>query len=163
MDDMLFFDLIRVAIGRQERMSCAPSRDDWEALFAMAEKQALLGVCFAGVGRLQKMGADVPMDLYMKWLAVAANIQQRNELLNRGCVKVQQLLAEGEYRNDVLERNERLFEEQIELFMLFFGNEQLTDEQRWDFVEAYFTGTPVETLRQQYGADLPPVSIDSLL
>ena len=76
---------------------------------------------------------------------------------------LRQLLAEGEYRNEVLERNERLFEEQIELFMLFFGNEQLTDEQRWDFVEAYFTGTPVETLRQQYGADLPPVSIDSLL
>ena len=54
----LFFDLIRVAIGRQECLSGAPSREDWEALFAMAEKQALMGVCFAGIGRLQKVGAD---------------------------------------------------------------------------------------------------------
>ena len=102
MTKSLFFDLIRVAIGRQERMSCAPSRDEWEALFAMAEKQALMGVCFAGVGRLLRQGADVPMDLYMKWLAVAANIQQRNELLNRGCVKVQQLLAEEGMTSSIL-------------------------------------------------------------
>ena len=98
----LFFDLIRVAIGRQECLSGAPSREDWEALFAMAEKQALMGVCFAGIGRLQKVGADVPMDLYMKWLAVAANIQQRNELLNRGCVRVQQLLAEEGMTSSIL-------------------------------------------------------------
>ena len=60
-----------------------------------------------------------------------------------------QRLADGEdYRNLILENNERIFAEQIRLFTLFFGNDRLSDEQRWDFIEAYFTGTSVEQLEQ---------------
>ena len=84
----LFFELIRVSIGRQERLSHTPTEMEWRELYALAEKQALIGVCFTGVQRLQKLGYDIPMDLYMKWLGMAAKIQQRNELMNRRCVEV---------------------------------------------------------------------------
>lgn len=40
------------------------------------------------------------------------------------------------------------FEEQIDLFSSFFGTDILTDDQRWDFVEEYFTGTSVEELKR---------------
>lgn len=56
------------------------------------------------------------------------------------------LAATGEYHNQILESNERIFEEQMKLFSYFFGHTELTDEQRWNFVEAYFTGTPVDEL-----------------
>lgn len=35
----------------------------------------------------------------------------------------------GDYQNYVLENNEKIFQEQIELFWLFFGNIKLSDEQ----------------------------------
>lgn len=78
----LFFELIRVAIGRQERLSHAPNEMECRQLYTLAEKQAVIGVCFAGIQRLQKMGYDIPTDLYMKWLGLTAKIQQRNELMN---------------------------------------------------------------------------------
>ncbi|MBQ8673198.1 MAG: ATP-dependent DNA helicase RecQ [Bacteroides sp.] len=64
---------------------------------------------------------------------------------------LQQLADDGEYRNQILENNERIFEEQMELYRLFFGSNTLTDEQRWDFVERYFTGATVEELKKDYG------------
>lgn len=67
---------------------------------------------------------------------------------------MKELAASGEYRNRILENNERIFQEQIRLFTLFFGNGHLTDTQRWDFVEDYFTGCPVEELERRY----PPVA-----
>ena len=58
--------------------------------------------------------------------------------------------ASGDYRNQVLENNEKIFQEQIELFRLFFGNTKLSDEQRWEFIEDYFTGMSLEGLKEKY-------------
>lgn len=63
---------------------------------------------------------------------------------------LQQLAEAGDYRNHILDTNERIFEEQIELFTLFFGTDRWSDEERWDFVESYFTGTSVEALKAQF-------------
>lgn len=52
------------------------------------------------------------------------------------------------YKNFVLENNEKIFLEQIELFQLFFGNTSLDDEQRWEFIEDYFTGMNVEEMKK---------------
>ena len=98
----LFFELIRVSIGRQKRLTHTPSEMEWRQLYALADKQALIGICFRGVQRLQKLGYDIPTDLYMKWLGMAAKIQQRNELMNRRCVEVQRLLAEEGLRSSIL-------------------------------------------------------------
>ena len=54
------------------------------------------------------------------------------------------------YKNFVLENNEKIFLEQIELFQLFFGNTSLDDEQRWEFIEDYFTGMNVEEMKKKY-------------
>ena len=56
----------------------------------------------------------------------------------------------GSYQNRVLENNEKIFQEQIELFRLFFGNTKLSDEQRWEFIEDYFTGMSLEGLKEKY-------------
>ena len=63
---------------------------------------------------------------------------------------LQQLASGDDYRNLILDNNEQIFQEQMELFSLFFGTDKLTDEQRWDFVEDYFTGTGVEELKKKY-------------
>lgn len=53
--DSIFFELIRVAIGTSDSLSQTPSNKEWEALYKMAEKQSLLGVCVAG---LQHLGGN---------------------------------------------------------------------------------------------------------
>lgn len=63
---------------------------------------------------------------------------------------VEKEAVSGTYLNRVLENNEKIFEEQIELFSQFFGNTSLNDEQRWDFIEDYFTGREVEELKKKY-------------
>lgn len=63
---------------------------------------------------------------------------------------LQQLASGEDYRNLILDNNERIFQEQMELFSLFFGTDKLTDEQRWDFVEDYFTGMGVEELKKRF-------------
>lgn len=33
---------------------------------------------------------------------------------------------------------------------MFFGTDRMTDEQRWNFIEDYFTGMSVEELKKRY-------------
>lgn len=87
----LFFELIQVAIGNRACLSHTPLVDEWGELYAMAKKQSLVGVCFAGVQKLKAQEQCPPEMLYLKWMGMAAKIQQRNELLNK---KGEELLAQ---------------------------------------------------------------------
>ena len=44
-----FYELIQVSISTRVCLSHMPSADEWGELYAMAKKQSLVGVCFAGV------------------------------------------------------------------------------------------------------------------
>lgn len=104
----LFFELIRVAIGSQESLSRLPSAREWGELYKMAEKQSLVGVCFAG---LQRLGADadegfarigISEMLYLTWMGMAVKIQQKNELMNMRCIELQEKLSVDRYVSCVL-------------------------------------------------------------
>lgn len=56
----------------------------------MAERQTVLGVCFKAV---KEMADSVPLPVYMRWLAMAAKIQQRNEVMNRKCAEVYEAIC----------------------------------------------------------------------
>lgn len=59
-----FFDLIRVALGRKVCLSHSPSACEWGELYAMAKKQSLVGVCFAGVQKLYNDNANDDDDFF---------------------------------------------------------------------------------------------------
>lgn len=65
---------------------------------------------------------------------------------------LQELALGDDYRNLILDTNEQIFQEQIDLFSFFFGTDKLTDEQRWDFIEDYFTGMGVDDLKVKYAS-----------
>lgn len=107
--EQLFFELIRVAIGTQLSLSRQPSPKEWAALYDIAKKQSLVGVCFAAVQRLQNLGTSgtlAPLSLpemdYLRWMGMAAKIQQRNEVVNRQCVEVERILAERGFKCSVM-------------------------------------------------------------
>ena len=60
------------------------------------KKQSLIGVCFAGVQRLQKQYQSPPEILYLQWMGMAAKIQQRNQRMNKHCAElISRLEKEG--------------------------------------------------------------------
>ncbi len=106
--EKLFFELIRVAIGSQDSLSQLPSNKEWKALYDMAMKQSLVGVCFAA---LQRLGADADEGftrigmsemLYLTWMGVTAKIQQKNDIVNRQCVELQKRLSQEELQSCIL-------------------------------------------------------------
>lgn len=99
----LCFELLQVAVGRRSCLSRTPSGDDWRELFAWSRKQALVGVCFYGAQKLDPgLLEHLPIDVKMQWLGMAVQIQQRNELMNRRCVEVQELLGRAGMKNCIL-------------------------------------------------------------
>lgn len=98
----LFFELIRVSIGQATCLSKLLSAEEWDELFAMAKRQSLLGVCFAGVQQLKKCNQCPPVILYRKWMMVAAKTLQRNERLNDQCVALQKQFKEAGIRSSIL-------------------------------------------------------------
>ena len=100
--NILFFELIQVVIGTRICLSHTPSADEWGELYAMAKKQSLVGVCFAGVQKLVNQQQEPPEMLYLTWLGMAAMIQQRNEVVNRQCVELQAKLAADGFRSYIM-------------------------------------------------------------
>ena len=96
--DQLFYELIQVALGTRICLSHTPSADVWGELYAMAKKQSLVGVCFAGVRKLVNQQQEPPEMLYLTWMGMAAKIQQKNETINRQCVEIVE-----QFRKDGLE------------------------------------------------------------
>lgn len=95
--EQLFFELIRVSIGTQDTLSRAPSAEEWNQLYQMAKKQSLIGICFAGVQRLNSLSpsllSQLPEVVYLRWMGMAAKIQQRNEVVTNQCKSLLEKMA----------------------------------------------------------------------
>lgn len=104
----LFFELIRVALGSQNSLTHIPSDSEWRSLCQFAEEQSLVGVCFAG---LQHLGGDaddgferigLSEDQYLDWMAMAAQIHQRNDDVNHQCIELQKRLSDAGFWSCIL-------------------------------------------------------------
>lgn len=98
---ILFFELIQVSTGKLDALSCEPSTAEWNALYGMAVKQAVVGVCFCGVQRLPKE-QQPPKVLLLQWFALAEQIKQRNRLVNARACELQRQLEDDGLRACVL-------------------------------------------------------------
>lgn len=98
----MLFELLRVAIGKQGCLSHTPTAGEWRELYVMAEKQALLGICFHGVERLHEQKQTPPQDLLFEWIGAAEYIKQKNALQNKRCVELQKMLKEAGIRSSIL-------------------------------------------------------------
>ena len=115
----IFINVIRLSIGNSLCLSRTPDVKEWQEIYAMAKKQSLVGVCFAGVQKTlsnspshstdsgQVPGEDpsvigMPKMLYLTWMGMAAKIQQRNEVVNRQCVELQKWFQKEGIRSCIL-------------------------------------------------------------
>ena len=106
MNEELFRELLLISIGKRGSFSSVPTTEDWQGLFFMAKKQALLGVCFEGIQMVMESHSEqlvnLPPNLRLQWLGIAAMTQERNRLMNRRCVELQHAMASDGFRTCIL-------------------------------------------------------------
>ena len=83
----IFFDFLRFCIGSAKEIPGSLKEADWKDLYAIAQKQALLGVLFYGIQRLPKELAP-EQKLLMQWMVMAEQIRKQNIRLFQDSVKV---------------------------------------------------------------------------
>jgi hypothetical protein len=83
----IFFDFLRFCIGSAKEIPGSLKEVDWKELYAIAKKQALLGVLFHGIQRLPKELAP-EQKLLMQWMVMAEQIRKQNIRLFLDSVKV---------------------------------------------------------------------------
>ena len=90
----LFFELLQIAIGNRKELTRQLTDDEWASMYGICEKQALLGIAFAGVERLPKEQYP-PFDVLAEWVHDAQVAKDRNEKLSKECTYVCDLLAKN--------------------------------------------------------------------
>lgn len=102
MSETLFFELLQVALGRRERLSSTPTEREWTELFEMSQKQAVAGVAFYALEKLGQADQKPPLQLLYNWIGLSGKIRQKNQLLNKRCLQLQQRLKEKGYASSIL-------------------------------------------------------------
>ncbi|MBQ6822963.1 MAG: nucleotidyltransferase family protein [Bacteroidales bacterium] len=72
-----FFELIQVPLGTRDRLSAAPSAADWSRIYALAQEQAVAGICLAGLDRLPAEQRP-PKALLLQWIGESELIRKRS-------------------------------------------------------------------------------------
>ena len=96
-----FFELIQVAIGSRDALSDRPTAQEWQALYELSVKQALAGVCFAGVERLPKEQRP-PTQLLLMWFGIGDRIKKWNRIVSARACELGNRLKAGGLRTCVL-------------------------------------------------------------
>ena len=97
----IFFDFLRFCIGSVKEIPDSLKEADWKELYAIAKKQALLGVLFHGIQRLPKELAP-EQKLLMQWMVMAEMIRKQNIKLFQDSVKVCQNFENEGFANCIL-------------------------------------------------------------
>lgn len=97
----IFFDFLQFCIGTVVEIPTSVKNADWNVLYAIAKKQALIGVLFHGIKQLPKELAP-NAELLMRWMGMAQNIRQQNIRLFIESAKVCKKFKEVGFRNCIL-------------------------------------------------------------
>ena len=74
--------LLQIALGSRERLSHTLSQKEWWTLYQQACKQAVAGICFAGIEKLPKEQWP-PQVLLYEWIGTVETIKTANTQLDK--------------------------------------------------------------------------------
>ena len=100
----LFVELVQVAFGNKSTLSIVPSEGEWHEVFKMAEKQALMGLLFSAIEKLNEKDktAMPPMSLFYQWTGLVLNTETQNKRLNEAAEHLTRIFKNGGLRCCVL-------------------------------------------------------------
>lgn len=98
---MLFFELLRLALGSQKELSQIPSEEEWEDLFNESIRQAVAGITYRGINLLPATQRP-PKQVLVNWHSAAQKIIFDNKRLNHDSIWVSERFLKVGFRNAIL-------------------------------------------------------------
>lgn len=98
----LFYELVQVALGQRESLSCSPSDADWGKLYTLSQKQAITGVALIALEKLSQQGQKPPMAILYEWIGLSERIKAQNLLLNKRCGEISNVFSKAGFRTCIL-------------------------------------------------------------
>ena len=78
----IFFDFLRFCIGSDKEIPSSLKEADWEELYAIAQKQCLVGILFDGIKKLPAEQVGLKKELLLQWMAESQMLEKANVRLN---------------------------------------------------------------------------------
>ena len=97
----IFFEFLRFCIGSESEIPSCLKEVDWNELYAIAQKQCLLGILFDGIERLPA-GSGISKELLYKWMGQCRMLEKANAQLNDAAVKVSNWFQKKGFRTCLL-------------------------------------------------------------
>lgn len=96
-----FFLILQSAIGKNVRLTHCLSHDEWDEMFGLAKKQALLGLAFEGVKKLPK--EQWPQgDIVLKWTMATEQVKRQNLQTTNVCLRLNDIFAKEGFETCIL-------------------------------------------------------------
>ena len=98
----IFFDFLRFCIGSESEIPDSLNEADWKELYAIAQKQALVGILFDGIQRLPSSDVGISRDLLLQWMAQCKMLEKANMRLNDAAIQVSEWFRKKGFRTCIL-------------------------------------------------------------
>ena len=98
----IFFDFLRFSIGSAKEIPDSLKEADWEELYAIAQKQCLVGVLFDGIKKLPAEHAGMKKELLLQWMAENQMLEKANVRLNDTAIQVSEWFRKKGFRTCIL-------------------------------------------------------------
>lgn len=98
----IFFDFLRSCIGSESELPSSLKEADWNELYAIAQRQALVGILFDGIERLPSSDMGISRDLLLQWMAQCQMLEKANMRLNDAAIQVSEWFGKKGFRTCIL-------------------------------------------------------------
>ena len=98
----IFFDFLRFCIGSAKEIPGSLKEADWKELYAIAQKQCLVGVLFDGIKKLPAEYVGMKKELLLQWMAESQMLVKANVRLNDAAIQVSEWFRKKGFRTCIL-------------------------------------------------------------
>ena len=98
----IFFDFLRFCIGSAKEIPASLKEADWKELYAIAQKQCLVGVLFDGIKKLPAEHVGMEKELLLQWMAESQMLEKANVRLNDAAIQVSEWFQKKGFRTCIL-------------------------------------------------------------
>ena len=98
----IFFDFLRFCIGSAKEIPGSLKEVDWKELYAIAQKQCLVGVLFDGIKKLPAEHVGMKKELLLQWMAESQMLEKVNVRLNDAAIQVSEWFRKKGFRTCIL-------------------------------------------------------------
>lgn len=98
----IFLDFLRFCIGSAKEIPGSLKEVDWKELYAIANKQCLVGVLFDGIKKLPAEHVGMKKEMLLQWMAESQMLEKANVRLNNAAIQVSEWFRNKGFRTCIL-------------------------------------------------------------